>query len=154
MKKQKADLAALEKRFDAAIEEVSAEREQQKAALASATEAAENATLQLDSLQTEVRALEAEVETFAGLRTKMEVLDLARKNDKEALEKKLRSTAAELENRIETLSGRLTELSRKLAAQNATPPVKPAPSGEKPPPSAPAPASPTDTGKIIEQDLK
>jgi chromosome segregation ATPase len=154
MAKQKADLAAFEKRFDAAIEEVSAEREQQQAALASATEAAENAARQVDSLQTEVKALEAEVETFASLRTKMEVLDLARKNDKEALEKKLRGTAAELENRIETLSGRLTELRRKLAAQNAKPSVKPAPSGKQPPASTPSPSSKTDTGKIIEQDLK
>ncbi len=150
---EKARSEADEKR-DATLAELIAGRREQNQKIAETKTELEDAVNRVDSLKTAVQALEAEVETLSELRTDLKVVDLARKNDKEALEKALNSTAGDLKKRIEDLSGRLADLTRKLSAESETPPAKPASTAGKPAARPSPPPAPADSGAITEQDLK
>ena len=149
--KQRQDaLGAVEKRIDDAVSRISADQEAFGKSLNAIQKETETTASRIETLQTEVRAMEAELETLAGLRTDLKVVDLARENDRESLEKRLSGISGELTTRLEQLSRRLAELSRQVEAAGG----KSLSGPPKPAPSAPSPAPSADSGTIIEQDLK
>jgi hypothetical protein len=154
VEKEKTARSAADDKIASTIAELAATRKEQDLKIAAASADLVKTATRIDSMQTELRALEAEVETLAELRTDLKVLDLARKEDRDSLEKKLSSLAGDLRQRIEELSRKLSELSRKPAAQSGEPAAKPAPSAAKPTAQPPQPPAPTDSGSILEQDLK
>ena len=131
-----------------ALDESRADQEKLGQQLRQALEAVEQSSRQIENVQTEIKALEAEVAAVSGLRPDLKVFELAVKNEQQALAKKLERTTGELKAQIEEIDARLTTLSRKLASEKTTPLVG-APDSK---PAAPSPAP--GSGGIVEQDIK